>query len=462
MDKDKKIIPNKEEKSSEQYPPIIGHRKVKTSSDTSKNKYDSKNINPINLSKNDTFILNKKRKLDFSYEFFCKSLNFENNNFSNTAQNCESLNDLTENEPYISKFNEEFLILKTLNKNITNNVYLCHSKKDGKIYVIKESKIINYRKYYETIRILIDEIDLNKNNCLSIFIEEYKDFWIEEITDELEVKKSIYSNYKSYLLSNYYKNGNLKMFLQNLKDKQFILTSSYLWDIIFEMIISVYFLHSLGYIHFNIKPSNYLINDNGCLILSDFYLTKKESEIISHKVEAPDGDSRYISPELFYEQSKKISHKTDIYSLGLSILEILINEDLPTNGNIWQNIRKNGIPQELLDKIPKFSDGSHEKFTDIILKMTNINSENRIDLEYLLNDKLNCLNLINKFALLKRYKYNNDILKNIMGNAYSSLNIDEKYISKNLDINKLFVKKSKSVENICKKKNIDYNKSVCQ
>ena len=111
------------------------------------------------------------------------------------------------------------------------------------------------------------------------------------------------------------------------------------------MIISVYFLHSLGYIHFDIKPSNYLINDNGCLILNDFYLAEKESEIISKKIEAPDSDSRYTSPELFYTQSEKISHKTDIFSLGLSILEILINEDLPKNGNIWQNIRKNGIPQ---------------------------------------------------------------------------------------------------------------------
>ena len=454
---DKKLIPDKEEKSSEQHPPISGHRKVKKSSNISKNIYDSQNINPVNLSKNDTFILNKKRKLDFSYEFFCKSLNFENNNFNKTEKKYESINDLTENAPYISKFNEEFLILKTLNKNIISNVYLCRNKKDAKIYAIKESKIVNYKKYYETIQILIDEINLNKNNSLSIFIEKYKDFWIEEITDEIEVKKSIYSNYKTYLLSNYYKNGNLKNFLTNLKDKQFVLTSNYLWDIIFEMIISVYFLHSLGYIHFNIKPSNYLINDNGCLILNDFYLTEKESEIISNKVETPDGDSRYISPELFYAQSEKISHKTDIFSLGLSILEILINEDLPKNGNIWQNIRKNGIPQELLDKIPKFSDGSHEKFTDIILKMTNVNSQNRIDLEYLLNDKLNYFNLNSKFVLLKQFRYNNDILKNIMAVVYSNENIDEKYISKNVDINKLFVKKSKSFENICNKKNSENN-----
>ena len=458
-----KLEPEKEGKPEKQKPQISFRENEESSSNIlpksplipqkiNDNFFYSEEIESVFFSQDETFTLNKKRKSDYAYKSICKKLNFEEMNMNddnlNTTQNFERIqnsNNITQNRQYISKFDEEFIILKILNESEISTVYLCRNVKSNKNFAVKESKIINSKQFYETIKIFIDEINLNKKNPCSSFIQKFEDFWLEEKINEIKNKKCIYSNFRSYIVSNYYKNGNLKDFFQNLKHKKIKLTADYLWDVIFQMIIPVYFLHSIGYIHFDIKPSNYLINDDGFLILSDFYLTKKESEIFSKKIEAPDGDSIYISPELFYMQNEKLSHKTDIFSLGLSILEILTNEELPKNGKIWQDIRKNGIPQELYDKVPKFDDGSHKIFIDIISKMTIVNIKNRVELKYLLNNNDNYLHLNNKFVLINEYKYDITVLNSNVDIINNYRENDDKYFKKNININEFFTKKSDSI-----------------
>ena len=66
-----------------------------------------------------------------------------------------------------------------------------------------------------------------------------------------------------YIVTDYLNKGNLKEFLTNLKSNYNMkLSYSFFWDVIFQMIVPVNYLHKLGYIHSDIKPSNYLITDN--------------------------------------------------------------------------------------------------------------------------------------------------------------------------------------------------------
>ena len=190
------------------------------------------------------------------------------------------------------------------------------------------------------------------------------------------------------MVSNYCPNGNLVEFLQKIKNSNFVLNIDFYWDIIFQMLISVDFLHKLGYIHLDIKPTNYLVNKDGELQLTDFSLSIKENEIDKLiNVYEYEGDSKYIAPEMFYKQYNKLNHKSDIFSLGLSIYEILSETELPLNGDNWQKIRKEKVPNELLKNINRFDDLNNNRFINLIIIMTNIDSFMRPDIDIILKNE---------------------------------------------------------------------------
>ena len=191
-----------------------------------------------------------------------------------------------------------------------------------------------------------------------------------------------------------------------------------------------------------------LIKENGQLLLSDFCLTIKENDIKNYSSEDFEGDSIFISPELFYKDKDTITKKTDIYSLGLSILQILTNIDLPNNGSTWQLIRTVGIPKEFLDKIPSF-EGENEIFKKLILSMTNNKAKDRPDLETILKNKENYPILYEKYqeTLNKKYQSLIDLnkLENFRRDSYdftSSIGNFKKRFAKRSDSMKIVNKNS--------------------
>ena len=298
----------------------------------------------------------------------------------------------------IAKFDEDYVIIKTLCAGEMGTVYLCMKFQDKKTYVVKMTNFFARKFDYYNMKNFLNCLKEHETEPGAEFIQKYIDFWIEDI----QTTNSKTSNRNMYIVTEYCLGGDLKEYINKIQLQN--CNQSIYWDIIFQMIYSVAFLHKLGYVHFDIKPSNYLIKESGQLLLSDFCLTIKENDIKNYNSEDFEGDSMFISPELFYKDKETITKKTDIYSLGLSILQILSNIDLPNNGPTWQIIRTKGIPEDFLAKIPLF-DGQNEIFKKLIISMTNNKANERPDLDTILNDKENYPVLYEKYQQVLKGKY---------------------------------------------------------
>ena len=77
-------------------------------------------------------------------------------------------------------------------------------------------------------------------------------------------------------------------------------------------------------LHFDIKPQNILLDDDFCPKISDFGLARlcqKKESIVS--MLGARGTIGYIAPEVFSRNFGGVSHKSDVYSYGMLILEMV-------------------------------------------------------------------------------------------------------------------------------------------
>jgi len=193
------------------------------------------------------------------------------------------------------------------------------------------------------------------NNILSQFCVKILEFWIEREEFNVLLSELNYCDKNLYLLTNFYENGDIFDYLEKLeilaKDGLFTFTENFYWDIIFEMMMGLLFVHECGYMHIDIQPANFLVDENGYMKLNDFSLALRVSELFVLD-DIVEGDARYISKELFhFKKNTKINSKVDIFSLGLSILEILAKIELPYNGSLWHELRNEfKISKHFFDK----------------------------------------------------------------------------------------------------------------
>lgn len=92
-------------------------------------------------------------------------------------------------------------------------------------------------------------------------------------------------------------------------------------------------VHDSGFIHLDLKPANILITFEGVLKIGDFGMATQWPAQAGIEGE---GDREYIGPEILMGRFDK---PADIFALGLIMLEIAGNVELPDNGPSWQKLR---------------------------------------------------------------------------------------------------------------------------
>ncbi|MEW6741220.1 MAG: serine/threonine-protein kinase [Planctomycetota bacterium] len=105
--------------------------------------------------------------------------------------------------------------------------------------------------------------------------------------------------------------------------------------------------HEQGVIHRDIKPSNVLITQDGQPKVSDFGLARIEDEVTLSRTGEIVGTPAYMSPEQARGLSRELDHRTDIFSLGVTLYEAL------TLSRPFQSHSSTEIIQQILDHDPR-------------------------------------------------------------------------------------------------------------
>ncbi|PKI51249.1 hypothetical protein CRG98_028365, partial [Punica granatum] len=148
-------------------------------------------------------------------------------------------------------------------------------------------------------------------------------------------------------------NGSLDRFIN---DENTMMRSPRLgWNKLYQIAVGtargLEYLHggcSTRILHFDIKPQNILLDDDYCAKISDFGLSKlclKRESIVSMLVAR--GTIGYIAPEVFNRNFGDVSHKSDVYSYGMMLIEMI-------GGG-----KRDVFPEELPNGLPPLRDIQH-------------------------------------------------------------------------------------------------------
>jgi len=130
---------------------------------------------------------------------------------------------------------------------------------------------------------------------------------------------------------------------------------------------------ALGLVHRDVSPQNVLISREGDIKLCDFGIAKAASKTSHTRAGALKGKLQYMSPEQAW--GKNIDHRSDIFSLGLVLFEMLTGEKVfagDSELSILEQVRNPEVspPSSLNPEVPPEVDA-------IVLKALERNREDR-------------------------------------------------------------------------------------
>jgi serine/threonine protein kinase/tetratricopeptide (TPR) repeat protein len=106
--------------------------------------------------------------------------------------------------------------------------------------------------------------------------------------------------------------------------------------------------HEIGVVHRDVKPSNLLLDEKGKLWVTDFGVARCKSDLNLTETGSVVGTLRYMSPEQAQGQPALVDHRTDVYSLGVTLYELATLrhplEDVPDAALALESSRSNYRP----------------------------------------------------------------------------------------------------------------------
>jgi len=176
-----------------------------------------------------------------------------------------------------------------------------------------------------------------------------------------------------YVVMEHFEHPNLKLWLRNGPQA----VAHLALKIIEQSAEALFYFHSEGWVHRDVKPDNFLVSDEGVVKLIDFAISTRQKSgiaaLFSFGKKAVQGTRSYMSPEQIRNQN--LDARADIYSFGCTLYELLTGKPPFTGTNADELLSKH-----LTAPIPSPQVGNDNvtpEFANVVRKMMAKRREDR-------------------------------------------------------------------------------------
>ncbi|KAK8795755.1 hypothetical protein WA158_000411 [Blastocystis sp. Blastoise] len=227
--------------------------------------------------------------------------------------------------------NGKYILDEYISQGGFGSIYKVYNKKTNQYYALKMIKVDEICDANEAQSEAKRLRELNHNYIVSY----YDDFIHEDTTYISPNLSSLYVCIVMELCST-----DIETYLLNLET---YVDENELYKYSYQIISALQYCHQKNIIHRDIKPSNIFIKENKCK-LGDFGLSTQVKN--SYTLISDVGTSIYKAPETFLG-GEYDGKKADVFSLGLSLLQIIADIDI-------ENETEGGIPAVKLITTPNY------------------------------------------------------------------------------------------------------------
>ncbi|CAK6960167.1 wee1-like protein kinase 2 [Scomber scombrus] len=244
----------------------------------------------------------------------------------------------------LSRYESEFLELERIGVGEFGAVYKCVKRLDGCLYAIKRSRRPLAGSANE--QLALKEVYAHAVLGHHPHVVRYYSAWAED---------------NHMIIQNEYcDGGSVNDTIMKKEVQGELFSEAELKDLLLQVSMGLKYIHSLGLVHLDIKPSNIFI----CQRSSTSALGEGESEEEDNSTSAgvvykigdlghvtstngpqvEEGDSRFLASEVLHEDYRHLP-KADLFALGLTVLLAAGAPPLPQNGDEWHSLREGKLPK---------------------------------------------------------------------------------------------------------------------
>ena len=324
---------------------------------------------------------------------------------------------------------DDFEILRKLGEGAFGKVFKVRSKINNKVYAMKQLNV----KAIKEDNLKAYQLTLNETSFLEglshpHIIKYYKKFQEGDFL---------------YIIIEFVANGDINGFIEAHKRFNKHIAEEELWNIFYQCMGALNYVHSLGVIHRDIKPANLLMDNNNIVKLGDFGVSalknKDENNQYLNGQYCPFknkenmqyggtfvGTQNYMAKEIM--DKNDYDQKVDVYSMGVSFYEMCyfhipkkVKREHGPNGDIIYSFEKIERPEdknvhyskELLNIIELMleEDKNKRKTSKEILEMIKAEYSKKYEKNSSIDSIVRCLYsftpLTNNFLNIPSFQYMN-------------------------------------------------------